>query len=190
MADDGLDDTDLHDVPDDQLTAEDLATLRRQAAEGRKARTEAETLRKQMAFTAAGIDTANPLGQFFLDNYAGDIDPTAIRTRALELHVPVAGVDPTQVEAAGREAEAERINAASRSLGTAAHSPGPKPEDPLHTRAAAQANFDKMRMEGANQEEAMASSMALFLAGALAGDNEVVWDGWSADDLQRARYAS
>lgn len=183
--DDGLEDD---DDPGRRLTDEELVELRKAAREGRKATAEVSKLRKESAFGRAGVDMASPMGSFFFEHYDGELDHQVIRQRALELQVPVTGVVGDNVTAAAREAEAERLNRQSSTMAQSAGTATPKGEAPLQTRAAAQANYEKLKLEGATSEEAMAASMQLFLAGAMAGDSEVVWDGWSDHELERARF--
>ena len=50
----------------------------------RKARKEADTAKKELAFLKAGIDTTDPKMSYFVKGYDGDISAEAIKTAALE----------------------------------------------------------------------------------------------------------
>jgi hypothetical protein len=84
------------------------AEMRKRGLEAQTARSEADSLRRELAITKAGIPDT-PVGKFFVENYSGDIDPTAIKTAFDALGVQQQQTEQTvdpNLEAMKRQAEA------------------------------------------------------------------------------------
>ena len=69
--------------PDDDGD-EDFKNLRAKAKKADQYERELETLKRELAFTRAGIPMEDPKMGYFVKGYEGDLDPTAIRQAAIE----------------------------------------------------------------------------------------------------------
>jgi hypothetical protein len=62
----------------------DMKDLRRAAEEGKKAKQELAQMKRELAFTKAGITLDDPRMTYFVKGYDGDLDPVAIKSAATE----------------------------------------------------------------------------------------------------------
>jgi hypothetical protein len=93
--------------PPDQRTNEEWATLRREKRDKEKAEGRAAQAEKDLAFMRAGIDTSkNPLAEYFVKGYDGEVTPEAITAKAIEvgLIAPPAPPEPDPLKQASLEA--------------------------------------------------------------------------------------
>ena len=80
------DDDEYDDVEDKpQRTNAEWAELRRAKKAREKAERELADMKKQIAFSRAGIDTDDPKAQYFVKGYDGEVTPEAIRAEALKV---------------------------------------------------------------------------------------------------------
>jgi hypothetical protein len=78
------DDDDLDPEPEPEPVAEnhDLRRLREKARATDEAKAEADALRRELAFSKAGIDPDDPKQGYFVRGYQGDLTATAIKEAA------------------------------------------------------------------------------------------------------------
>ncbi len=79
---DDYDDDDVDEKP--QRTDSEWAELRRAKKAKEKAEKELDEMRKQIAFSKAGIDTDDPKTQYFVKAYDGEVSADAIRAEAIK----------------------------------------------------------------------------------------------------------
>jgi hypothetical protein len=81
--------------------SEIIAQLRKDAADGKAARKELESLKRERAFDQAGVPT-DGAGKWFRKGYDGDIEVDAIKQAAIEdgLVAAPSGQEPAEVEEA------------------------------------------------------------------------------------------
>lgn len=147
---------------------DNIANLRKAADEGKAARQEAEALKRELAFTRAGIDTSSKLGQMFSKSYDGELDIEAIKAEATEIGAIKAATPPEPEKPAVDENETkERQDLASNS-GT----PGSPPE--VNPYQAGLKNFEEMIANGSSRENAAGSAYFEIIKAAQAGDKRVI----------------
>ena len=76
-----------------------MKDLREAAERGRKASSELDAMKREMAFLKAGVDLEKKAGQLLMKAYDGDLEPELIRAEAEELGA-ITGAAPTPVEEA------------------------------------------------------------------------------------------
>lgn len=124
------------DVDDENVGPRDLRAV---AKRGKKALAENEQLRRELAFTKAGINPDDPRMKYFVRGYDGELSADAIKTAALEagfLQQEAPAPVPVAVEQADFSAQ-ERVMQASA---------GAVAEDV--TEAAAVARLEQAMAEG------------------------------------------
>lgn len=106
------DDDDDVDTDDDkpQRTDAEWATLRREKKAREKAEKELADMKKQVAFTKAGIDPDDPKARYFVKGYDGDMTAEAIRAEAVKAGFISETPEP-EPDQSGVKAQ-ERISAA------------------------------------------------------------------------------
>lgn len=124
-----------HDDQFDDTGADANDDIRKLRAKARKAdamEAELNQLRRERAFTKAGIDPDDPKMRYFIKGYDGEDDPEAIRTAALE--AGFIAQEPEQSEEQRQQAEThQRMDTAQ------AGAQGIQPPEPLSREAMAQA---------------------------------------------------
>jgi ribosomal protein L12E/L44/L45/RPP1/RPP2 len=86
----------------------ELADLRRAANKAKKLEKELAGMKRQLAFTQAGIDTNDPKLSYFAKGYEGEFTPEAIRSAATEAGF-LAAPEPAKVETPEQQAQAQGI---------------------------------------------------------------------------------
>lgn len=88
----------------DEGNNDNLKDLRKAADEGRKARDEAERLKRELAFAKAGIDVDSAVGKMMFKAYDGELDKDTLTTAAREVgaikDAPAAPDEPNETERA------------------------------------------------------------------------------------------
>lgn len=107
------------DAPESE--SEVIRTLREQAKEGKRSQAEAESLRRELAFTKAGIDPDDPRQSYFVKGYQGDLTSDAIKAEAEK-----AGF-LTQIDTSEPQGMTEAERTAFRATAEAAAAPPPQP---------------------------------------------------------------
>jgi hypothetical protein len=92
---------------EDDFETEDRtpANLRRAANQAKKLKAELDSLKRELAFTKAGLPFDDPKINYFVKGYEGDLNPETIRKAALE-----AGFLASQEQEAAVEQEAPNPN--------------------------------------------------------------------------------
>jgi hypothetical protein len=62
----------------------DLKDLRRAADQSKAVKAENAALKRELAFTKAGIDSSNPTLAYFVKGYEGELEPSVIRQAAID----------------------------------------------------------------------------------------------------------
>ena len=143
-----------------------IKDLREAAERGRKASSELDTMKREMAFLKAGVDLEKKAGQLLMKAYDGDLERELIRAEAEELGA-VMGAAPTPV-AEGQEIDtstAERQALVQDSVAPEATTESPY--DRGHRE------FQDMIADGRPKEDAAARFVHTVLEAAGQGDERV-----------------
>ena len=152
---------------EDQEPQDNLKDLRRAADEGKAARAENDSLKRELAMAKAGIDTDTKLGKMFARSYDGELDIEAIRAEAREVGA-IEGPAPTPTETATPEEREQTDLRANLASGTVAT--GTPDEDPF---AEALAAGKAARAQGRSFEESFIAGLGPVFGAAAAGDTRV-----------------
>jgi len=172
MSDDPNHDFDDDDDDDTTSTQKDIPGLRKAAKDGKAALAENELLKRQLAFSKAGIDTDTPLGKMFARSYDGPTDDVeAVKAAALEIGIGSAPKkSQAEIEAdQTKAAEEQRLADAQSNLsggpnGKPAGEEGPSPAD------AALLHFQKQLTDGVDPNSARRDAVAMLISAGLNGD--------------------
>ena len=167
------DDT-LDDAPDQD--ADHLKELRAKARKADKLEAELRELRKKDAFRDAEVDLANPVGQFFINHYAGEIDIETIRAEAAKLGVLRDGTATSAVDPVPAVPDSERQSTDERAIlasGAPADETRPVTADPRLQAIEAARNAI---VEGRTETDALAAGIGSIIAAASAGDTRATWE--------------
>ena len=143
-----------------------IKDLREAAERGRKASSELDAMKREMAFLKAGVDLEKKAGQLLMKAYDGDLEPELIRAEAEELGA-VMGAAPTPV------AEAQEIDTSTaerQALVQDSVAPEATTESPYDR---GHREFQDMLNEGRPKEDAAARFVHTVLEAAGQGDERV-----------------
>lgn len=163
-------------MSDETTTEEDVSELRRAAEGGKAAKAEAEMLRRELAFTKAGIDTSSKPAQALLKGYDGELTPEAIKAEAQEwgLVKTEATQESTPVETPAPDySEDAKVQEMRDSI-----SGNPAPNTPVEKPAIDRvlSEFEKDREQGFGQNEATNRAIGRMIQAAAAGDKTALFD--------------
>jgi len=151
-----------------------IKELREAADRGRKASQELDTMKREMAFLKAGVDTDSKAGQLLFKAYDGELDTDLLRIEAEELGIlkdvqPVSRSEPNSTEADVQVAQQRRDLAADHI------DPDTQTESPYD---AGHREFQKMIADGSPKEDSAARFVHTVLeaAGGANPDPRVVSD--------------
>ena len=158
----------------------DIAELRAAADRGTSAAKEAEGLRRELAFTKAGVDTDTPIGAMFAKAYDGDLDLATVK-EAWGAVAPVSNAQPPVVVTPPPTDETEQRRLLTS--GGAGDTPVETPlEDPVER------GYEGMhaRLKAGERRETAAGDVfgSLFKA-AAEGDERAIWNGWTKEQLNQ-----
>lgn len=143
-----------------------IKDLREAAERGRKASSELDAMKREMAFLKAGVDLEKKAGQLLMKAYDGDLEPELIRAEAEELGA-ITGAAPTPV------AEAQEIDTSTaerQALVQDSVAPEATTESPYDR---GHREFQDMINEGRPKEDAAARFVHTVLEAAGQGDERV-----------------
>jgi len=149
-----------------------IKDLREAAARGRQASQELESVKREMAFLKAGVDTESKAGQLLFKAYDGDLETDLIRTEAEELGILKGAVASEGVskadEAADRQVGRQRQDLVSDSV-----PPDEQTESPYD---AGHREFQEMINAGRPKEDSAARfiNTVLEAAGGANPDRRVI----------------
>lgn len=85
-------------------SSSDWALLRKTTKRAERAEQELNNLKREHSFTRAGVNIDDPRAKYFVKGYDGDLDPSAIRSAAIEVGLVHEAERPQdqQAQAAGR----------------------------------------------------------------------------------------
>ena len=143
-------------VPDDPDNTP--KALRRAAREGKRAKQEADALRRELAFVKAGVDTSTKLGAMFATAYTGELTEEAVRASWAEI-LPGAGTfRAADVDEDGGPIYSDYERASTRERQALANNAtGWTPAPKLSPTVAATQAADIVRADGGSDEDASAA---------------------------------
>lgn len=153
---------------------DNLKQLRKAAEDGRAARTEAETLRRENMFLKAGVDPeATRLHKMLFQTFQGD-DIEALKAEARELGIKLPGDAPAPPTADPAVQQFQQTrDALNGGNGTPAGAAPQSTPDPID---AAYAKFYQDLNVGRPRDEAALEAMNSVLAAGASGDKRVIFD--------------
>lgn len=144
------------------------------------ARIEAETatLRRELAFTKAGIDTDTPAGKIFAKGYEGELDVAAITAAASDMGLtsapvvtdPAAGEQTPSPEVTLEDGEAALLNASQDLSGT----PPPVDPPPADPYVEASKLHERLVDDGVDNPTAVGFALNTLANAAERGDQRVI----------------
>ena len=143
-----------------------IKDLREAAERGRKASSELDAMKREMAFLKAGVDLEKKAGQLLMKAYDGDLEPELIRAEAEELGA-ITGAAPTPVTEAQ---EIDTSTAERQALVQDSVAPEATTESPYDR---GHREFQDMINEGRPKEDAAARFVHTVLEAAGQGDERV-----------------
>ena len=144
-----------------------IKDLREAAERGRKASSELDAMKREMAFLKAGVDLEKKAGQLLMKAYDGDLEPELIRAEAEELGA-VMGAAPTPVEEAQ---EIDTSTAERQALVQDSVAPEATTESPYDR---GHREFQDMLNDGRPKEDAAARFVSTVLEAAGQWDDRVI----------------
>lgn len=175
----------MSDQMQDQETV-DIPGLRAAADRGKAAQQEADALRRELAFTKAGVNTDTPIGKLFVKSYDGNLEVDDVKAAWAEV-APAPVADGNTPEPVVTTPTTEQTNETEQrrllTSGGAGDSPIPTPpEDPV---ARGYDAFHERMQGGDRRETASAEVFGSLFKGASEGDERVLWNGWTEEELGR-----
>ena len=153
-------------------SGDNLKDLRRAAADGRKAREDADRAQRELAFVKAGIDTDSTAGKMFMQFYEGELATEAIKTGWSELGIGQKTEQQASTQSSEPTPEQIAQTQARGALASESGLPGDGSADPW---AAGYEAYDRARKEGAANELAAGALFAEIFGAANRGDPRVVY---------------
>lgn len=155
---------------------EDVSELRKAAEGGKAAKAEADALRRELAFTRAGIDTTTKVGGALLKQYDGELTAEAIKAEAQEWGLvqgeatPTSTPDPADAPDYSEDAKVQEMRDGI--------SGNPAPNTPVEKPAIDRvlSSFEKDREEGFGQAEATNRAIGRMIQAAAQGDKTALFD--------------
>ena len=144
-----------------------MKDLREAAERGRKASSELDAMKREMAFLKAGVDLEKKAGQLLMKAYDGDLEPELIRAEAEELGA-ITGAAPTPVE---EGQEIDTSTAERQALVQDSVAPEATTESPYDR---GHREFQDMISNGSPKEDAAARFVSTVLEAAGQGDDRVI----------------
>ena len=160
---------------------EDVSELRKAAKDGAAAKREAELLKRELAFTRAGIDTDSKPAKALLNAYEGELSIDAIKAEATEWGLLTATPEP---EPEPDNSAAEQAQATREAM---QGSPAPDTPKPQGGVDGAFKQFLTEKDEGMSQLEATNRAFGAVIKAAAQGDSQAVFDPQKWEQ-QAARY--
>lgn len=172
-------------MPEEETHTEPtIQELRAAADEGRVARREADELKRQLAFTRAGIDYDSGVGKLLFGSFDGEPNPEAVLAAAKEY-----GIEPKGSEAPPPPSPATDPNAQAAQAAQAALSADNAPPETTTDIPTVDQAYEQYRGElgkGKQNRNAAAKVIDRQIAAAMSGDEKAVWKGyWTPEELQR-----
>jgi hypothetical protein len=165
-----------HDDMDDegQPAADSPKALRRAADEGRKAKAELASAKRELAMLKAGVDLESPIGKLFAKAYDGDTAADAIKAEWAAI-APKAGTDtPVAPEPVITDDEA-RSTTERQALANNSPADIASEADPRET--AFKAGL-ATRAQGGSTEDALGAHFNELVRAAIDGDKRVTVEAW------------
>lgn len=185
----------MSDHDDDDVTTdespESIGGLRKAARAGQKALDENATLKRQLLFAKAGINTEDDgVGEMLYRTWDGGEDLEALKVKALKVGAlnaaPSAPVrdTPADEDALRRQAQ-DDFQPGLGQPGSGADADGPDPTDTALTK------FHENRRAGMPQNDAQQEAISAVIAAGFRGDKRVFFDqeahNAAAEEARRAR---
>lgn len=170
-----------------ETTQEDVSELRKAAEGGKAAKAEAEALRRELAFTKAGIDTSSKPAQALIQSYSGELNAEAIKAEATEWGLVTSEAPPVE------DAKPDYTEDAALQQMRDASAGNPAPDVPVDKKAIDKAleGFVSDREQGLGQSEATNRAIGRMIQSAAAGDPTALFDqrAW-AEKQQEAGHGA
>ena len=166
-----------------ESTDEDVSALRKAAAGGAAAKAELELVKRELAFTKAGIPTDTRAGQAMVKSYEGDLNAEALLAEAKEWGIEVGGAQVPATEEVEEQVTPVQELAdlqAARDLASGAPAPATQPVKDAYGQT-----FDaflKDRDDGLSQLDATDRAFGRMIQHAAAGTPGARFDqeAWEA----------
>lgn len=149
----------------DGPTLEDLQTA---AAERDSERAGREAAERKLAIVTAGVDISTPAGQFFAENYKGELDPEVVKAQAIAVGAAKAPEPPAPEPPADNSQANERLGLGAgdaAGVGTLAD------EHPVDAGFQA---FNAALASGSSRQRAAAHVFDRIIDAAAKGDQRVI----------------
>ena len=141
-----------------RMKREDIRALEESAARAK----EADSLKRELAFAKAGLDTESKLGKMFFNSYEGDLTKEALLAEAQEIGLVEKSTTNPEIPQDERESTKER-----QTLNNGATPPG---DNPVHPKEEAKANAKRVIDEGGKYEQAAGAYVSTLVQRHAAGD--------------------
>lgn len=141
-----------------RMKREDIRALEESAAKAK----EADSLKRELAFAKAGIDTDSKLGKMLFKTYEGDLTKDAILAEAQEIGLVEKTTKNPEIPEDERNSTQER-----QTLNNGATPPG---ENPTHPKDEAKANAERVMKEGGKYEHAAGAYVSTLVKRYAEGD--------------------
>lgn len=184
------------DQPDDTPAIRQVReALRREQARNAELETTATSaggLLKENAFLKAGVNTADPMGQFLFEHYDGELTDDAIKAKAAELKVPIGGQATTETTSTTPPPPpAGETTSTQTQARNDLNDDGGAPveltnQDPV---AAGYKDFHERMAKGETREDASVAVFSSLVGAANAGDPRAHMDNaaWAQQEAAKER---
>ena len=159
---------------------EDVSELRKAAKDGASAKREAELLKRELAFTRAGIDTESKPAKALLNAYDGELTAEAIKAEATEWGLLTATPEPEPEPDNSAAVQAQATREAMQ--GT----PAPDTKPAKSGVEGALDQFLEDREAGYSQTEATNRAFGAVIKAAAQGDRSAVFNPHDWEEKARA----
>lgn len=167
---------DEDEVEDEPETAEETAKgLRRAANEGKKAKAEAASLKREIAMLKAGVDTDSAIGKMFAKAYDGDVDPAAVKAAWAEVApaTATASTEPADFSTPDPTISDDEAASTAQRQALAANSPADQAPTPDPRDAALDAGLAFVK-KGGTTEDSLGVIFESLVGAAMDGDKRVI----------------
>lgn len=162
--------------------------LRKAADRGREAVSENETLKRELAFLKAGVNTDTPIGQMFTKAYEGELTTEAIQAQASEVGLGAQAAPTPEPETVPTESAPtpEQTLLTDLRQGVATGEP-PSGEQKVNAKAVAMQEYNSALQNGESRRDASVAYFGTLFTEAANGNPTAIFDqeAWNAEADRR-----